>query len=67
MDREWFTRMLQVTVVALTLAVVFQELEKPKEEREWHGKVVNIFPYDFRIRHWLGYQLLRSTGEPEGH
>ena len=49
MDREWFTRMLQVTVVALTLAAVFQELEKPKEEREWHGKVASIFPYDFRI------------------
>jgi len=49
MDREWFTRLLQVTVVALTLAVVFQELEKPKEKREWHGKVASIFPYDFRI------------------
>jgi len=41
--------MLQVTVVALTLAAVFQELEKPKEERKWHGKVAGIFPYDFRI------------------
>jgi len=49
MNREWFTRILQVTVVAITLAAVFQELEKPKEEREWHGKVVGIFPYDFRI------------------
>ena len=49
MDREWFTRILQVAVVALTLAAVFQELEKPKEEREWHGKVAGIFPYDFRI------------------
>ncbi len=49
MDREWFTRILQVTVVALTLAAVFQELEKPKEEREWHGKVADIFPYDFRL------------------
>jgi len=41
--------MLQVTVVALTLAAVFQELEKPKEERKWHGKVAGVFPYDFRI------------------
>ena len=49
MDREWFTRIIQVTVVALTLAAVFQELEKPKEKREWHGKVASIFPYDFRI------------------
>ncbi len=50
MYREWFTRILQVAVVAVTLAAVFQELEKPEEEREWHGKVVaGIFPYDFRI------------------
>ena len=49
MNREWFIRILQVTTVALTLAAVFQELEKPKEERDWHGKVVGIFPYDFRI------------------
>jgi len=41
--------MLQVTVVALTLAAVFQELEKPKEERKWRGEVAGIFPYDFRI------------------
>lgn len=49
MDSRWLIRMLQVTVVALTLAAVFQELEKPKEERKWCGKVAGVFPYDFRI------------------
>ena len=49
MNSKWLIRMLQVTVVALTLAAVFQELEKPKEERKWRGKVAGIFPYDFRI------------------
>ena len=49
MNSKWFIRILQVTTVALTLAAVFQELEKPKEERRWHGKVAGIFPYDFRI------------------
>ena len=49
MNREWLIRILQVTVVALTVAAVFQELEKPKEERKWHGKVASMFPYDFRI------------------
>jgi len=49
MNSKWLIRMLQVTVVALTLAAVFQELEKPKEERKWYGKVAGIFPYDFRI------------------
>ena len=49
MNSKWLIRTLQVTVVALTLAAVFQELEKPKEERKWCGKVAGIFPYDFRI------------------
>jgi len=49
MSREWLTRVLQVTVVALALAAVFQELEKPEEERKWYGKVAGFFPYDFRI------------------
>ena len=49
MNNKWLIRMLQVTVVALTLAAVFQELEKPKEERKWHGEVAGIFPYDFRL------------------
>ncbi len=49
MNSKCFIRILQVTVVALTLAAVFQELEKPKEERKWHGKIAGIFPYDFRM------------------
>ena len=49
MDREWFSRIVQAAVIALTLAAICQELEKPKEERKWHGKIAGIFPYDFRI------------------
>ena len=49
MNREWFTRIIQVAVFALALAAVFQELEKPEEERKWHGKVAGIVPYDFRL------------------
>ena len=49
MDRGWFPRIIQVTAVVLALAAVFQEMEKPDEEREWHGKVACFFPYDFRI------------------
>ena len=49
MNREWFTRIIQVTVVALTVAAICQELEKPKEERKWHGRVAQFIPYDFRL------------------
>ena len=49
MDRKWFTRLIQATVMALALAAVCQELEKPKEERKWHGTVAGFIPYDFRL------------------
>ena len=49
MSRKWFTRILQISVVTLTMAAIFQELEKPEEERTWHGKIAGIIPYDFRI------------------
>ena len=40
--------MIQLTIFTLTLAAVCQEMEKPREERRWHGKVAGIVPYDFR-------------------
>lgn len=49
MDREWFKRLLQAAALTLTLAAVCQELEKPREERTWHGKVARFVPYDFRV------------------
>ncbi len=49
MGSKWFNRLIQVTVVALAMAAVCQELEKPKEERKWYGKVAGIVPYDFRM------------------
>ena len=47
MVNSWVGRAVQVTVVAVTLSAVFQELEKPPEERDWHGKI-GFIPYDFR-------------------
>jgi hypothetical protein len=34
-------------MVALGIAV-YQELQKPAEERTWNGKVVDFVPYDLR-------------------
>lgn len=48
MDSKCFIRTLQVAAVAVTLAAILQELEKPREERTWHGKV-GFIPYDFRL------------------
>ena len=49
MNIKWLTRIAEATVVTLTLAAVLQELEKPAEERKWHGKITGFIPYDFRI------------------
>jgi len=40
--------LIRIAAVALVVAAVYQELKKPREEREWHGKVANFIPYEFR-------------------
>jgi hypothetical protein len=45
---RWLIRLVEATVVTVTLAAVCQELEKPSEERHWHGKL-GFIPYDFRL------------------
>ena len=48
MNARWFARVAEVAVVAVTVAAICQELEKPREERRWYGKV-GFVPYDFRF------------------
>ena len=45
---KWFVRLIEAAAITITLAAVCQELEKPKEERLWHGKL-GLIPYDFRL------------------
>lgn len=33
----------------LVVAAVCQELRKPPGERDWHGKIAGLIPYDFRL------------------
>jgi hypothetical protein len=28
---------------------IYQELKKPADQRTWHGKVLGVVPYDFRL------------------
>ena len=41
-------RLFRVAVFGLVVAAVATELSKPAEERTWHGKVLDLVPYDFR-------------------
>ena len=45
---KWLVRLLEAAYVTVTLAALCQELEKPREERHWHGKL-GFIPYDFRL------------------
>jgi len=48
MAREWIVNFIEAAAITVTLAIVCQELEKPREERHWHGKL-GFIPYDFRL------------------
>ena len=40
---------LRLAVLALTAGAVAQELRKPSDQREWHGRLGGVVPYDFRL------------------
>lgn len=46
--KDWLIRLTQAAVITITMAAVLQEMEKPQEERRWHGRM-GIVPYDFRF------------------
>jgi hypothetical protein len=45
---KWLVRLIGAAAVTVTLAALCQELEKPAEDRRWHGKL-GFVPYDFRL------------------
>ena len=74
MNSKWLIRMLQATAITLALTAVCQELEKPEEERKWHGVVAGFIPYDFRTptvdkfkeAYWNPYERRILTSEVFG-
>lgn len=41
--------LIRTAVFAAVAGAVYRELRKPAEERTWHGKLLGVVPYDFRI------------------
>ena len=39
----------RLALVIVGVIAISKELQKPADERTWHGKVGNFIPYDFRI------------------
>jgi len=44
-----FRRFIMGIGMGLIAAAVYQELQKPPEERTWHGQIAGLVPYDFRL------------------
>ena len=40
---------LRLVALVLTAGAVAQELRKPSAQREWHGRLGGVVPYDFRL------------------
>lgn len=49
-------RLVRFAVFSVVVAAVATELSKPPEERTWHGRVLDIVPYDFRPPTWQKFR-----------
>ena len=38
-----------MAVFGAVAGAIYTELRKPPEERTWHGKLLGVVPYDFRV------------------
>ena len=45
-DLIWLMKM---AVVGAFVGAIYTELRKPPEQRTWHGKLLGVVPYDFRM------------------
>jgi hypothetical protein len=41
--------LMRTAVIGSIAAALYLELRKPAEERTWHGRLLGVVPYDFRI------------------
>jgi hypothetical protein len=49
-------RLVRFTTYALIAAAIATELSKPAPERTWHGRVLDVVPYDFRPPTWQKFR-----------
>ena len=45
-------RLIRSLVWLALFGAIYQEMKKPAGERTWHGKVLGVVPYDFRVPDW---------------
>jgi len=47
--RGGLRKIITLVTLGLAVAAVVKELRMPEDERDWHGKVASVVPYDFRF------------------
>jgi len=45
-------RLVRLVAFGLVVGAIATELSKPAAERTWHGRVLDLVPYDFRPPTW---------------
>jgi hypothetical protein len=45
-------RLVRLVTFGLVVGAIATELSKPPAERTWHGRVLDVVPYDFRPPTW---------------
>lgn len=43
-----FRTIIKLAALAIGAVAIYQELQKPQKDRQWHGAVGGLVPYDFR-------------------
>lgn len=41
--------LIRVAAIGAVAGAIYTELRKPSEQRTWHGRLLGVVPYDFRI------------------
>jgi hypothetical protein len=48
-DKPKIASLLRLAALGLTATALVKELRTPSDQREWHGKLAGVVPYDFRV------------------
>ena len=48
MTRSWIRNVFLLLLLATVAQAISEQLRRDKADRDWHGKVAGVVPYDFR-------------------
>jgi len=48
MNRQRLQRLVRLAGLAFLAAAIVREVRRPRAEREWHGRIAGVVPYELR-------------------